>query len=86
MKELRIKERMTAAEKKEFGEDHPHRIEYAYGAVFEGQSRTPILLKSRDFWMPLARAKRIHRWLGLAIKHAEKLNKKKVRLCRNSKR
>lgn len=69
MKELRIKEPMTKAEQKEFGQEH--RIEYVYGATFNGRSRNPILLKSSDFWMPLGRAKKIHAWLGRAIKEAE---------------
>lgn len=67
MRELRIKEKMTRAEKAEHGEKH--RIEYAYGAVFnDPKTAKPILLKSEDFWMPLGRAKKIHAWLGKAIK------------------
>jgi hypothetical protein len=81
MRDLRIKEPMTAAEKKELGENHPMRKEYVYGAVVSGQTNgpNPILLKSLDFWMPLSRAKRIHKWLGEAIRECEQRRRKKWR-------
>lgn len=76
MKELRLREKMTPLERKEWGEDNPHRIEYAYGSISERGcdtgDTTPIILKVADFWMPLSRAKRIHQWLGKAITECEK--------------
>lgn len=74
MRDLRIKEPMTKAEKREHGEEH--RIEYVYGAVCEYDSRTPIILKSTDFWMPISRAKRIHERLGRAIAECEGAKRK----------
>jgi hypothetical protein len=73
MRDLRIKESMTKEEKAEYGEDNPHRIEYVYGAVTNiKDSRHPILLNVKDFWMPLGRAKQIYAWLGKAIAECEK--------------
>jgi hypothetical protein len=73
MKDLRIKESMTKKEKEEYGEDNPHRIEYVYGAVTKDlESRKPIILNVKDFWMPVGRAKQIHAWLGKAIAECEK--------------
>lgn len=75
-KELRIREKMTKTEIKEWGADCEHRIEYAYGAIFHGTAddsdNVPIVLKVADFWMPLSRARKIHRWLGKAIAECEK--------------
>lgn len=72
MKDLRLLEKMTKQEIAEWGKDNPHRIEYAYGAVCKVDNDMPIILRVRDFWMPLQRAKQIHEWLGKAIAQCEK--------------
>lgn len=77
MKDLRIKERMTPEEIKQFGKDHPLRIEFAYGAVSEWDRQKPIILNIPSFWMPLGRAKQIHKWLGRAIAECERENGKR---------
>lgn len=76
MRDLRIKERMSKEDQKEFSQ---YRTEYVYGSVSTFDNKKPIILKSSDFWMPLTRAKRIHAWLGKAIKECENRKKKRAK-------